>query len=425
MKISISRSITVLMAIVAGLALAGMDFRFGLRLRVGDFFILMAMPLVILAYMRPRQRYDIFPVFAALGLYIAYMVSNAMLLTGKGVAIKEGIQACLFYLGAASAYVLALRDDDAFRRFARIFFVLLWAVALYGAYWHVSRGIFSGWKELGEQKLSFGFLLVIVVGLSHPSMLTGRKQTLLLIGALALVLFSGERKGWIAAALACFAMMAISGRGYISKRMVNRLVGFLGVGVLLGVVTLLIAPAFPYLDRQLSSIGEFADGLFRDGNLDSSTQSNQERVFILRFGMELFRSNPVFGAGLERFQSLIALLPGNDIRNGAHNEILRIAAELGGVGLTLYLSAYGVVLLRLRQALAIGSQLSDLQRLRLRLGAGVLIYGFVVNFFLVNGGPSIFFLVFPIGLIYSVPLPGRQGAPGTTQPTLTMMRGAG
>ncbi|SLN74399.1 O-Antigen ligase [Pseudooceanicola marinus] len=410
MKISISRSITVLMAIVAGLALAGMDFNVGLRLRIGDFFLLMAIPLAALAYMRSRQRYDIFPVLAALGIYIAYMVFNALLLTGKGVAIKEGIQACIFYIGAAAAYVLALRDDDAFRRFTRVFFVLLWAVALYGVYWHVSRGMFSGWKELGEQKLSFGFLLVIVVGLSHPAMLTGKKQVLLLLGALALILLSGERKGWIAAALACFAMMTVSGRGYVSKRMLNRLVVFLAGGLVVILVTTLIAPAFPYLNRQLSSIGEFIGGLFGGENLDASTQSNQERVFILRFGMELFRSNPVFGAGLERFQSLIALLPGNTIVHGAHNEILRIAAELGTVGLVLYLSVYAVVLLRLRQALAVGARLSSLQQLRLRLGAGVLTYGFVVNFFLVNGGPSIFFLVFPIGLVYSVPLPRRQPA---------------
>lgn len=424
-KISISRSITILAGITAGLALAGIEFRVGLRLRVSDFFTLATLPLILLAYLRGTPRHDLLPIMIALWAYMTYTYFNALALSDIGSGAKEVIQMIIFYPLALIIYVLAVQDDAAFQRFSKIYYVLLWGCVLYGTYWHVSQGMISGWKDLNEQKLSYGVLVTSTVALAHPRLLWGRKLTLLLICAVVLALLSGERKGWIAAFAGCLAMLPIAKHGRLSRKSLNRLVYFSGAMLVLVVIAMVIAPAVPYLDKQLSSIGEFLDGLLGGGSVEQTTISNQARLFTLDFGMDLFRQSPIFGNGYNQFVSLVMLIPGNDIHNGAHNEILRIAAELGSVGLVLYGMIYVAAFLRFRQALAVSSQLTDLQFCRLRFGFGMLVYGFVVNFFLTAGGTAMFFVIFPIALIHSVPLRGRQGAPGTTQPALAMMRGAG
>jgi hypothetical protein len=47
------------------------------------------------------------------------------------------------------------------------------------------------------------------------------------------------------------------------------------------------------------------------------------------------------------------------------------------------------------------------ERLRIRLGFALFLYGFIVNLFLAGGGLNTFFVMFPAALMFSVRLPRR------------------
>lgn len=262
---------------------------------------------------------------------------------------------------------------------------------------------YSGWKLLGDQKLAYGLLVVLTFALHHERFFTKRSFTFFLMLSLAMLLLSGERKGWIAAIVGSLTLLSMAPHGAMSRKSLNRLLYFaIGFLALLAIVSVL-APLFPYLERQLTSTTNFIFGLLGiESELASS--SNRDRLFLLRFGLQLFLENPFFGAGLDTFKAHIALLPGVIAVNGAHNEPLRIAAELGSVGLFLYMMLYVVGVFRILQIRALGRAIGELQFIKFRLATGLLAYGFIVNLFLAGGGVTLFLVVLPLGLLFSVPV---------------------
>jgi tetratricopeptide (TPR) repeat protein len=72
----------------------------------------------------------------------------------------------------------------------------------------------------------------------------------------------------------------------------------------------------------------------------------RERVHYARIGWSIFRQNPIAGAGLGSVEMYFGRLKPAEARESKylHNWALQIAAEMGLVGLTLYLAALGCVL---------------------------------------------------------------------------------
>jgi hypothetical protein len=79
------------------------------------------------------------------------------------------------------------------------------------------------------------------------------------------------------------------------------------------------------------------------------------------------------------------------------------------VGLALYLLAQGVVAYRALVLIAGMPRFDATEKLRIRLGFALFLYGFIVNLFLAGGGLNTFFVMFPAALLFSVRLPAPAG----------------
>jgi O-antigen ligase len=172
----------------------------------------------------------------------------------------------------------------------------------------------------------------------------------------------------------------------------------------------------PYLERQLFSSMDFITLLVSDEagfGAGNTTESNRNRLAMIEIALRQIRENPVFGVGPEAFRSDALAegflpIPLRHVATGPHNELLRIGAETGLVGLALYLLAQAVVLIRAVVLVAAMPRLDEDERLRVRLGYALFLYGFIVNLFLAGGGLNTFLVTLPAALLFSVrlrPLP--------------------
>ena len=136
-----------------------------------------------------------------------------------------------------------------------------------------------------------------------------------------------------------------------------------------------------------------------------TTFSNRARLFGIQQAVEMYQSNQAFGVGIENYKRVIEKLNVVDsFKKGAHNEVLRIAAELGTVGLVFYFGMYAMAAARVRKVLPSMPLYTSDQQLRLRLGVGLMAYGFAANLFLGGGGINLFLIFLPAALIHSVPV---------------------
>lgn len=401
----------VLLGLSCGLIFLGADIRIGVRLRAFDLLLLVV--LVIFAWHAltkgVRRETGLFVV--AFGTFAIYVFCNALLQASMGTAVKEMVQMVLF-LGFFLALTQYLDDLKSTQLFLGSFLGVVWVLALYNGFHHASQGVYAGWKDLGDQKLTHSILLVILVTLMvAPGSKRGWWAILALILAVVFLFLSGERKGWVAAVAAIFPVLLITEQGGIAYQSLRRfgLIALVGAGVI--AVAALIAPYVPYLDKQLVSTVDFVQLMFSDGDQRSAadtTLSNRGRLFTIEFALQHIREHPMFGIGPERFKRVtasLAFLPiAKEEIHGVHNELLRIGAELGFVGLFLYGLVNSVIAGRCIAAISAMKSMNDGERLRVRLGVSLFLYGFVVNVFLAGGGLNTFFVMLPAGLLYSVSL---------------------
>lgn len=399
----------LLLGLSCGLIFLGSDIRFVVRVRAFDIGMLCVFTILswhILSYGVRREIGGFLVVSVA---FASYAFCNALLQVSAGTAIKEGIQMG-FFLIFFLALTQYLDTAQATRLFVMSFLAALWILALYNAYYHVSAGAIAGWKGLGDQKLTHSVIVVVLAALMlSPDRDRTRWLAPMLVFALILMFLSGERKGWIAAAVGLLPMMLISDRGGLDRRTAARTCCVLALGAALIAVVAVVAPLVPYLEKQLVSSVDFARLLFADTDARQAadtTQSNAGRLVMIELAMHHIRENPIFGLGPERFRAATSAMaylpiPVDDIK-GSHNELLRIGAELGLVGLALYAVLNLVIALRAGRTIAAMGHLDDAARLRVRLGVALFVYGFFVNIFLAGGGLNTFFVMLPAGLLFSV-----------------------
>jgi hypothetical protein len=168
-----------------------------------------------------------------------------------------------------------------------------------------------------------GSYLAMTVLLSGGLIFAGRRlhvrwilATCLMLGALWL---TGSRSALVAAPLAGVLVLAVmaslKGRSPLRPALI-------GAAVLM-LMALAIAQSSENTGRPLSPAASI-------------------RVEFTRTGLRMFSTHPVFGVGVGRYYLLStkfssAQLRGVDLRENAHNNFLQILAELGIVGLALFL----------------------------------------------------------------------------------------
>ncbi|MEM6577883.1 MAG: O-antigen ligase family protein [Pseudomonadota bacterium] len=404
-----------LLGLSCGLIFLGQDLRFGVRIRAFDIGLIVVAALLIWQILSRGVRRDTGAFVLSFGAFALYVTCNALLQVSTGTAIKELIQLTFFLLFFLSL-VQFIRTEHATKIFLIFFVATLCLLALHNGYFHLSRGSFAGWKDLGDRKLTHSVLFVVLVIISFSAFRPRRPWwTLLLVVTVVFLFLSGERKGWAAAIAATVIALMIADGGGVDRKTLRRVSTFiLGGGALIALVALL-SPYVPYLEKQLVSSVEFVKLLLLDTDTRraiETTRSNEGRIVTIELALFHMRENPVFGLGPERFRAVssgMAFLPiAPDDVKGAHNELLRIGAELGYVGLALYGLVNLVVAWRAMRLIMCMRWLDAAEQLRVRLGVGMFLFGFAVNVFLAGGGLNTFFLVFPAGLLFSVPLP----APG-------------
>lgn len=421
MAVSSRQVAIVLLGLISGLIFLGQDLRMGVRIRVFDIGLLAVMAVWAWHVLTQGVGRQTGPFVFAFGAYAVYLASNGLVQGSTAVAAKEAVQLALF-----GVYFLALAQFLDERRsvavFLTVFLSVLWVLALHNAAHHLAQGTFAGWKDLGDQKLTHSVIvLVMAIVTVSPFRPRGRWWTLLLIAALVLLFLSGERKGWVAAPLAVFAALMVSDRGGIGWRTLRRTGGIVLAAAGLVAVAAALAPFVPYLERQVFGSMDLIAHLMSDAPDAGAgaTESNRNRMAMIEIALMQMAEHPVFGIGPEAFRDEAlgrAFLPieAGNIATGPHNEILRIGAELGAVGLGLYLLAQGVVLVRALVLFSAMARLDAGERLRARLGFGLFLYGFVVNLFLAGGGLNTFFVMLPAALVFSVRLPRGGVAPAPT-----------
>ncbi len=418
MTVSAKYLAIVLLGLICGLIFYGQDLRLGVRIRVFDIGLLAVTAAFAWHALTRGVARQTAPFVIVFGAFVLYMTCNALLQGTTGTAVKELAQMALF-----GAFFLALAqfldDQRGLSTFLAVMLVTLWALALQNAAFHISAGSFAGWKTLGDQKLTHSMIvLMMAIVTISPLRPRGWWWIALLIAAVVMLFLSGERKGWVATALAVFVALVISDQGGIGRRAMRRTLGVALSAAGLIAIAAILAPFVPYLEKQLFSSMDFVTLLLSDEagrGTGTTTESNRNRLAMIEIAIQQMREHPVFGIGPEAFRSDALArgflpIPAGDIATGPHNELLRVGAELGFVGLTLYLLAHGVVLFRALVLVAAMPSFDDAERLRIRLGFAFFIYGFIVNLFLAGGGLNTFFVMLPAALLFSVPLPDPRPA---------------
>lgn len=419
MRIAVDRWAPRLLGLATGLMVSGVEADLGVKIRPFDLAVLLAAALTFLTLRQGKSTpAGLASVVTAMCLYGLYLTGNGALLSRMSDAVKEGLQYGFFILFFLT-FVVAIRGDAPTQRFARWALGSLVLVGLWNAAWHLSQGILSGWKGLDEPKLAHSLVVVFIAAI-----VAGRGQRLriwapVLCAALVLMILSGERKGWIAATAAILVLQLLANAHLLrpTRLMMHSLFAAAGISLLVAA-----APSVPYIQKQIDSSRSFVQLALSGRDLtkisaEETTISNRARLFGLALARGFYSEAPVFGIGLENYDRRVRAMDLPDVfEKGAHNEVLRIAAELGSVGLALYALLYVVIGRRAAVLVWHRGLLDPLAQFRLRLGIALFAYGAVANVFLGGGGVNLFLVFLPAALIFSVPTPVGDGVRRNAHP---------
>lgn len=285
--------------------------------------------------------------FLVLLPFFAWHVLSAFIY-GAENGIREGLQVSLM-VAFAGVLMLSVNRID-YRTAAKVMIAGLVVVLLYNIIWHVSQGMWTGWKRLNNPKAIFGYLpmaLGCLVLFAAPAQ--RRFYWLLWGGLLVILLLSGERKSLIIYGVIS-AMFMARGRALAA-------LPFLGAGVL-GLFLIINIFAAQDFTKQLRTMTNPFTSAGSEATvargITPESLSNAQRAFAFDMASSYFKQNPIMGTGTNSYQNLIAsrfaYLP-EYMLLGVHGEFLRIAAENGLIGLLFYLAIWVVAIVRLRRVL--------------------------------------------------------------------------
>lgn len=354
--------------------------------------------------------------FVALCCYLGYRAVIAAVASSAGVAITESLQAlelAVFYL----VVHVCTRSVAGLRSLVGGLVPTVAGIAIWAAAWHVARGEFFDFKSLGEPKLTFGLLLVLVVALrKEPIGLLSRNVGPSVIGVVAvLVVLSAERKMWVAAGVAVIYLL-LRGRPLRTRpRTVGLTLLALAVFVAAGPVIARTLPDDSRTARQVRSMADLPLVFDEDvSEAEFESSSNESRVLLTRLALTTFQEHPVAGIGPDEFRQVAAEFEGGRLAGRSpHNEYLLAAVETGllGVVLLVWLTVATVRVTlwnpasRARNGDVPGSALA----------AGLAVTGIAANLFLAGGVLNVLMLLYPAAIGTSHPARRRDWS-GTATP---------
>ena len=221
---------------------------------------------------------------------------------------------------------------------------------IYAAIYHFSQGNFVRFKDLDEPKLTFGILfLLTALKLLIDARLRGTFFYIMTLCSIALMLASGERKGWAGSLVATGGLLILSMPrifGHLSVDYMRRLV----LVPIIMIVPAMLLSQLPYVQKQMNSSFTFAASIVTEvpgGETEVVTLSNEMRLFLVDRAFEMIETHPVFGVGTERFEEELLGWSGYVSHNitGVHNEYLRIAAENGIPTMIIFTIMWGMIIL--------------------------------------------------------------------------------
>jgi O-antigen ligase len=218
------------------------------------------------------------------------------------------------------------------------------------AFWQVMQGVGRGGVRSFLGVMDFG----AIIGLIMPVLIvkaldrgTDNRLRFLFLAAAVLatvaLVYNGTRAVWLAvfATLVLYAIIniVINGRNSIKPVLI------------IGTILLAGALIFATNDNINNRLRTITDMNFR---------SNQERLILWQYALDVFKDHPVLGVGLATLPTTHAFtaeevrqLQGKPVYGHVHNTILQVMAENGIIGLlgflTLFLTIAKTALTRLRE----------------------------------------------------------------------------
>lgn len=301
--------------------------------------------------------------------FLVIHVLSAFTLSGTN-GMRELLQASLLFTLAFLINFYADKLD--YRKAGAVLLFGMFAVMAYNIGWHISHGFWSGWKRLLDPKAVFLFLpmLLGVYLLLTPKHQRRTYWILWWITGIAIVL-SGERKALLAYALLSVAFV---GRGQLRLAAPVAAVGFAGLMIFAGFTD------NRYLAKQLDSILEpsttqLSLGAQASGEIPRSL-SNASREFQMAQSAELMSRYPIFGVGTNAYVGLITQRFGSlprYLKQGVHNEFLRVFVENGVVGFVAYVAIWLTAAMRLWKLATRFHQMGHFDAMQARLLTAVLL----------------------------------------------------
>jgi len=331
-------------------------------------------------------------------------------------AYKTDFKTSFVELAQASEYLIFyffvikyLSNYNSRERFFKFLQISTLAVALFAAFYHISKGKLTDYKDLDEARISFGIcaLFSFYFYLKRGTFFS----TFIFILAFVLMLLSGERKGWLA-----FAFGAIYLNFFFEGKLKLTTIFFIKriIAPAILLIVFLITSSYLssdkyYLQQQStfeeipSLISNFQENLQYRQSLDYNafaSRSDAARYYVFMTGIYEFEKDPVFGIGTGNFRKIvIEVSPDPWIRNGAHNEYLNTLVEYGSIGLIIFIILLLIIFKTIRRIESFG----DMRDQHRSFIMAIFIYMSVINFF-DGGGDAInyVFILLPAALTVSL-----------------------
>lgn len=211
--------------------------------------------------------------------------------------------------------------------------LILYLLYSYGGVFAFLRSIQSdAVANIIVQKNILAYVMAIVVLVCFYKVINEKKLVflVLMIPPIIVAIGTGSRRGLIAIAVSIVALIVF--RDFNYKVLIN-----IGAAILLIYLSYIILKQMNlgYVMERIESLLS----LFSDG--DDLISSDQGRMDMIRYGLQMFKEKPVFGNGADAFKHL----SGYNIYS--HNNFVELLANYGIVGFALYYYVYLVLFKKL------------------------------------------------------------------------------
>ena len=266
--------------------------------------------------------------------------------------LRESIQVILIIM---FAYVISkLRSKINYKKV--IYYLLIGSAFFvsYVIYWHISKGIIVGWKQLPDSRILFTVVSIFLFSYLNTIEISQTNKFiifLMFIGFFSILLMSGERKALL---VFLFLLLMHYTYGFPIRSIITIVIGYF--------ILLYVANSIDnaYVARILNSLIRLNETGNVNYTLDTGTLkeadsfSNLQRVFAFDVSKSLFLENPIIGVGTNNFVPTLEYrypqLP-IFLKGGIHSEFLRILIENGLVGLFFYLMIWYKSWIRTKETL--------------------------------------------------------------------------